>query len=455
MSDFPQGHISELKRWARLDDDHSNSRMQLIREVENHLACVSYSDDSVHQKLATRLERWRYGILRHVPSSHAPLYSCLDALEALSNTLLGQPARIPRRVYAAVYDESAAVPDLTASNLSDSAKKLTQRWFSERSAVMCEQSDWPIRECDQHLGRRQMALYAPLYLSSYCVNQCSYCGFRFAEPIQRTHLTKDSALAEARVLHRRGIRHVLLVAGDYPRLTSVKYFAEIVTELVKMDFDVSIEVAAQSTSAYSELVDAGAYGVTLYQETYDEQRYNKVHPRGPKASFSWRLEALDRAAEAGIENIAMGVLLGLSDPATEYSSLVRHGWYLQQRFPNVRLSFGLPRIHDTPEGFEIPIHVPDSMLKSLYCALRIAFPRAKLVLSTRESADFRNELARICITQMSAGSSTAPGGYDESTASENGEQFPVHDQRSIRDVVSWLAKNNFATRLYAANEDLE
>ena len=135
-----------------------------------------------------------------------------------------------------------------------------------------------------------MLLYAPLYLSSYCINHCLYCHFRYPHQLQREHLDKNAALAQAEFLERRGFRQILLVAGDYPRLTSIEYYVEIVQALVERGLRVAVEIAPQSTFHYARLVRAGACGVTLYQETYQEGVYAQVHPRGVKHWFDWRLE---------------------------------------------------------------------------------------------------------------------------------------------------------------------
>jgi 2-iminoacetate synthase len=182
--------------------------------------------------------------------------------------------------------------------------------------------------------------------------------------------------------------------------------------------------------------------VTLYQETYDEQLYAKYHVRGPKASYHWRLEGHDRAAEAGFMRLGLGILLGLADPSTDLLAMMRHGFYLAARFPDRTLAFSLPRIHEAPEDFHIPHPVSDDQLVRFYAVLRVVFPEAVLVLSTRESAELRNRLARICITQMSAGSSTSPGGY-QGEDDGAGEQFPVADERSPDEVADWLRREGF------------
>ena len=195
------------------------------------------------------------------------------------------------------------------------------------------------------------------------------------------------------------------------------------------------------------MVEAGATGVTLYQETYDEGLYPSYHPRGSKALYDWRLEAYDRAAEAGMPQLGLGVLLGLADPRQDLLAMIRHGRYLQSRFPNVALAFSLPRIHEAPDGFEPYAKIDDETFIRLYSVLRVAFPSAELVLSTREAPALRNHLAGVCITRMSAGSSTSPGGYEEELSDQpTRQQFPITDDRSPGEVAQWLTTNGFDVR---------
>ena len=257
-------------------------------------------------------------------------------------------------------------------------------------------------------------------------------------------------LRQADILAERGMRHLLLVAGDYPRLVTTTYLAEIAGALRERGFTVAVEIAPQSTASYRQLVEAGICGVTLYQETYDESGYARYHSRGTKGAYDWRLEGLDRAAEAGMTQLGMGFLLGLGDPAEELAALIRHGRYLQARFPAARLSFGLPRLHEAPAGFQIPHRIDDQRFAAFYCLLRLAFPESHLVLSTRELPELRHALLQACITQISAGSSTSPGGYTESDEhtqqAEDGrqsEQFPISDTRSPKEVAQWLEAHKF------------
>ncbi|TWU42515.1 radical SAM protein [Novipirellula artificiosorum] len=439
--------------WIRASDHHAEHRLKLIEQVEQALLDDRQRSDELCRQLAAQLERWRYQILNEQNGSlDEKDRSLLDDLDLHANQLRGGEPRPPRRPLDAIRSDArdsepiaklptwfdAAYP---LDQLTAAAKQVTDRGFSVQVSGGSE------------AAKRRMVLYAPLYVSSECVNHCTYCGFRYPLKINRTHLHVDQVLEQSRILRRRGFGHQLIVAGDYPRHTSTEYFVELIDGLHRDGIEVGIEIAAQSTESYAAMVDAGVRSLALYQETFDEADYQTYHIRGPKASFHWRLEAPERAAEAGIGRIGLGVLLGLSDPVADVTAMLRHGQYLRDRFPNLQLAFSLPRIHEAPDDFDIPYQVTDEMLVRLYSVCRLSFPDAELVLSTREPAALRGQLAQICITQMSAGSSTAPGGYRDQSEPECpggpeclGEQFPVTDERSADEVAAWLIQSGFEVR---------
>lgn len=436
-----------FSEWIRQADPHAAHHLALLDQARRVLDGVETVSAEDRVQLAARLERWRYHHLNEVQAGAAPEDASLaDALDLAANTLAGRAARAPRRARAALRDESLDTPGMREARaaldpafplerLAERAREITSRHFRAAAAP----------DGSEGAGRR-MLLYVPLYLSSLCANHCVYCGFRYPEQIERKHLTPEQALREAAALSKRGFRHVLLVAGDFPSRTTTAYFAGILRLLTARGFQPAIEIAPQTTDAYAELCAAGARGVTLYQETYDEALYAVYHPRGTKASYDWRIEGIERAAEAGMERLGLGILLGLGNPRRDFVALLRHARYLQTRFPDRTLAFSLPRIHEAPAGFRPPYPVDDDTLVRLYGALRIAFPRAELVLSTREPAELRSRLARTCITQMSAGSSTSPGGYEENGSSPKGrfgEQFPVADRRTPAEVAEWLRAQGF------------
>jgi len=437
--------LSTFIDWIRTNNSHAAHQLRLLAEAEPILDGRQHVAEDRRQALSVRLEQWRYQLLdEHIGRLTHRARQLADALDLAANQLAGRGPRLPRWPRGAVDDaisETAETAearaglsgDVDLERLARQATEVTLRHFGTSASIGGSQK-----------RARRMLLYAPLYLSSHCVNHCAYCGFRSPLDIERKHLTCEEALDEAEILRGRGFRRILLVAGDMPRLTTTAYFAEIIRELVARGISPSIEIAPQSTASYAELVDAGACAITLYQETYNEELYALYHPRGSKASFDWRLEGLERAAEAGIGRLGLGVLLGLADPREDLLAMIRHACYLQARFPQRTLAFSLPRIYEAPPDFQTPYPVDDETFVRLYCVLRLAFPRAELVLSTREPARLRNRLAQICITQISAGSRTIPGGYGDPDAGRiSGRQFPISDHRSPDEVAEWLRANGF------------
>lgn len=434
--------LGPLAEWIRTTDEHAVERLQLVDEADRAMEAGQSVGLVERRALAARLERWRYQHLARRAGRLGPEDRRLvDALDLAANRLAGRaprPARCPR---SAIGDTSLDSLLAEARLCLDPRTELEQ--IARRAAALTHEHFAAARGLAA-LPRWRMLLYAPLYLSNYCTNHCVYCGFRYPNPVERKHLSVRHALREAEILMGRGFRHILLVAGDFPRLTTTEYLAQIVRELRARGVAPGIEVAPQSTESYATLAEAGACGLTLYQETYNEELYAVYHPRGSKVAFDWRLEGQERAAEAGIGRIGLGILLGLGDPREDLLAMMRHARYLKARFPGRTLAFSLPRIYEAPAGFRVPFAVDDETFVRMYCGLRIAFPEAELVLSTRERAELRNRLAEICITQMSAGSCTAPGGYEESPGEPHaGRQFPICDHRSPAEVAAWLETAGF------------
>ena len=443
--------ISDFIELVKATDEDAAHRLPLLYQAAPILYDGAHASDSERDLLAEKFERWRYQRLNRFGSrlslNERRLVTALDlaAITVLKSRSGPKAARTGIRapLVAESDFEAAFDPENLLRQITERAAAITAEHFSsfkfDEATTPAERDGSSATE-----SSRRMRLYAPLYLSNYCVNHCVYCGFRFPHQIDRVHLTAEQAMAEAEVLHAQGHRHLLIVAGDFPKLTSIEYLTTIVSELSVKGFDLSIEVAPQTTVAYKKLVRAGATGVTLYQETYQEQLYYRLHPRGPKVWFDWRLEALERAAEAGMKRLGLGILLGLADPRLDLRALIRHGQYLRERYPEIRLAFSLPRIHEAPEGFTPDYPIDDEKFIRMYCALRFAFPDAELVLSTREQSQLRDRLARICVTRMSAGSCTAPGGYSGfGDAPHLRQQFPIYDQRTTPEVAVALRHAGF------------
>lgn len=293
-------------------------------------------------------------------------------------------------------------------------------------------------ECACAATRRSFSgsvrLFAPCYLSSFCVNHCRYCGFNFTMPTPRRWLSPARALEEIRFLAKRGFRRLLLVAGESPAIVSPQYLEEIVIEARTLVPEVDLEVAPARDRDYERWSRAGAGGVVCYQETYDPPAYAYLHPRGPKMRYPYRLGTLERAARGGMDRLGLGVLLGLAEPKLDVLSLIAHALWLGRTFPDAKLSLSLPRLCPAVPSFRAGWHVEDEEMLRLFAVLRLAVPAAELVVTTREPEWLRMRLLRAGITRMSAESVTVPGAYVE--CGHDGGQFEVKDHRTA-DEVRW------------------
>lgn len=289
-----------------------------------------------------------------------------------------------------------------------------------------------------HFGKT-VRLYMPLYISSYCINNCLYCGFRTASRSERKRLTQSEVLKDAKVIRSYGIDSILLVTGEDPKFISVEFLSRTIRELKKIFSYVSLEIYPMAVEGYQELFNAGAHGLTIYQETYDRKLYKALHPSGPKRDYDYRLDAPSRAATAGFYNIGIGALLGLYDWRIEAVSIVAHAIWLKKHFWKSRIQFSFPRITPIEGGFNVPSPVSDAELEQMMLAFRIVFPESDIVISTRENCEFRSRSVQTCATQMSAGSSVVPGGYSSSGKGVLG-QFNRRDTRTVRQVKHDLKK---------------
>jgi 2-iminoacetate synthase len=258
---------------------------------------------------------------------------------------------------------------------------------------------------------RVIRLFAPLYLSNECVNNCKYCGFSRDNRILRVTLGVDEVRREGAKLIEQGFRNILLVAGEHPKFVSQSYVADCVAALHEMTPSVSLEIGTLDTGEYRPLVQAGADGLVIYQETYDRGTYAQMHTSGPKRDFDWRLLAPERAYEAGFRRIGLGALYGLADWQAEAICIAAHVDYLLRHCWKAFFTISIPRLRPCAGEFQPPGLLPDREMVQLVCAFRIMFPDVGLVLSTRESSQLRDGLIPLGITLMSAGSHTEPGGY--------------------------------------------
>ena len=283
---------------------------------------------------------------------------------------------------------------------------------------------------------RTMQMYAPLYLSNECVCTCTYCGFSMGLDIRRKTLRLDEVSREAHTLAERGFHNILLVSAEHPKQVGVDYVARCVSEAKRHAAYVGLEIAAAEEEDYRAYAEAGCDGIVLYQETYDPDVYSAHHLGGPKKRYAWRMDALERAARGGVRHLGAGALLGLADWRFDALALLAHSRWLERHCWRAQLNVSFPRINPSEGGYTPAHPVGDAEFVRILCMFRLALPTAGLALSTRETPSLRDNLARLGITHMSAGSSTEPGGYEH--PGEAGEQFELEDTRSAEEVASEL-----------------
>lgn len=313
----------------------------------------------------------------------------------------------------------------------------------------------------QHFGRT-MRLFAPLYVSNECVNNCTYCGFSRDAPILRTTLTVAQVVREARHLHAQGFRHILLVAGEHPKFVSDGYLQSCLDALKSFIPTLAIEVGPMEDGQYAEIVRHGAEGLIAYQETYHRRTYQELHTAGPKRDFDWRLNCPERAYAGGFRRIGIGALFGLAGWKHEALALCAHLEYLYKHCWKAQFTVAFPRMRPYAGNYQYqpdPAHsLPDAALVRLITVFRLVFPQVGIVMSTREPAPLRDSLADLGVTHMSAGARTEPGGYtgagrddlhltvkgrrvelEQKTGCEKAtEQFQINDLRSAEEVADML-----------------
>ena len=312
-----------------------------------------------------------------------------------------------------------------------------------------------------------MRLFAPLYLSNECINNCTYCGFSRSNAILRVTLNIDQIVAEAEHLHSLGFRSLLLVAGEHPKFVSEGYLEECIKAIRNFIPSIALEVGPMETSEYQKMVTSGCEALIVYQETYDRSTYKNLHTSGPKKDFNWRLECPERAYHGGFRRIGIGALFGLSEWKNEALALASHLAYLQRKCWKANYTVSFPRIRPAAGGFNPTHNLSDKDFLQLVFAFRISFPEVGIILSTRESESLRNNISKLGIASMSAGSHTEPGGYTgkgtddlhytvrgkriELHSDDNSnsfcstqsatEQFEINDARSPKEICEILIEN--------------
>lgn len=288
---------------------------------------------------------------------------------------------------------------------------------------------------------KTVQLYVPLYLSNECQNICTYCGFSYDNKIKRKTLSAFEIMQEAEYLKQQGFEHVLLVTGEANKTVGLDYFQKAIRLLRPHFRNISIEVQPLDSNEYAALAQEGLHAVLVYQETYNKEHYKDYHPKGKKSNFDYRLETPDRLGAAHIHKIGLGVLMGLEDWRTDNFFTALHLSYLEKQYWQTRYSISFPRLRPAEGLIEPKVVINDRELTQLICAWRIFREELELSISTRESESFRDNIIRLGITSMSAGSATNPGGYV--TEPESLEQFSIDDGRSPAAVAAMIRDKGY------------
>ncbi|MBN1654883.1 MAG: 2-iminoacetate synthase ThiH [Deltaproteobacteria bacterium] len=289
----------------------------------------------------------------------------------------------------------------------------------------------------QHFGKI-IELFIPLYLSNHCVSGCSYCGFASDRPIERKRLTLEEIDQEVLTLAQEGYDEILLLTGESCGAEDFLYLLEAIKRCRRFFNRVTVEAFPMELGNYRRLVEAGLFSVTVYQETYQRELYEKVHRWGKKQDFGYRLDTPERALEAGSRGVGLGVLLGLGEPREDLICLAAHLQWLYQRHWDALFSVSFPRLRPEVGGFSGTYAVTNREQAQFIYAFRIVFPKFHLVLSTRETEAMRDNLAGVGISKMSVGSRTTVGGYHQ--ASGGACQFEIADHRSREAFCAALAQ---------------
>ena len=296
----------------------------------------------------------------------------------------------------------------------------------------------------------RLVFFAPLYISNRCSNECTYCAFRATNTeLRRRTLTLEEIAEETRILIRQGHKRVLVVAGEALPPRGFQYIIDAINTIYETRVmpgeirRINVNLAPQTVDRFRQLKSAGIGTFQLFQETFHRPTYAAVHLRGRKRDYDWRATAFDRAMEAGIDDVGMGVLFGLYDWRFEILSIMQHIHHLEERFGVGPHTISFPRI-EPAVGSEIASHPPyavsDTDFKKIIAIMRLAVPYTGMIMSTRENAEVRRETLALGISQISAGSRTDPGGYKDGDGDPQGSQFQLGDHRSVEEVVTDVVK---------------
>ncbi|OAT86838.1 [FeFe] hydrogenase H-cluster radical SAM maturase HydG [Candidatus Arthromitus sp. SFB-turkey] len=306
-------------------------------------------------------------------------------------------------------------------------------------------------EIKESIYGKRIVMFAPLYVSNYCVNNCVYCGYKRDNKFIRRKLTQEEVANEVRILESMGHKRLALEVGEDPINVPIDYILECIDTIYKTQNDngeirrINVNIAATTVENYKKLKNANIGTYILFQETYHRPTYEKMHPKSIKGNYEYHLTSFDRAMEAGIDDVGGGVLFGLADPKFEVLALMLHNEYLEEKFKVGFHTISVPRLKKA-EGMNLkdfPNILDDETFKKIVAIIRIAVPFTGIILSTRENQEMRRELLKYGVSQISAGSVTGVGGYKEKEEGKNVNQFETSDERSPLEVLKELVDDGY------------
>ena len=306
------------------------------------------------------------------------------------------------------------------------------------------------KDIKQKFYGNRIVMFAPLYLSNYCVNSCVYCPYHIKnKTIARKKLSQEDIKREVIALQDMGHKRLALEAGEDPLHNPIEYILESIKTIYGIKHKngairrVNVNIAATTVENYRKLHEAGIGTYILFQETYHKENYEKLHPRGPKSNYAYHTEAMDRAMEGGIDDVGLGVLFGLNTYKYDFTGLLMHAEHLEATYGVGPHTISVPRIcsADDINAADFENAISDEIFQKIVAIIRIAVPYTGMIISTRESQKSREKVLELGISQISGGSRTSVGGYAvEETPEENSSQFDISDNRTLDEIVSWLLK---------------
>lgn len=361
------------------------------------------------------------------PMKYLPGMEVLDKSTVLDDVLAARQAYDYNKYTAAdvrrALSHSSRTPEDLAALLSPAALP-----FLEEIAEMAQM------ETRKHFGN-SICMFTPIYIANYCDNFCIYCGFNCHNKIKRAKLDEDGIHKEMEAIAKSGLQEILILTGESRRMSDVEYIGRA-CEIARQYFRiVGVEVYPMNSDEYAYLHKCGADYVTVFQETYNPEKYKQLHLAGNKRIFPYRVCAQERALMGGMRGVGFAALLGLDDFRKDAFATAMHAYYLQRKYPRAEIAFSCPRLRPIINNDKInPMDVHEAQLLQVVCAYRLFMPYASITISTRERPEVRDNLINICCTKISADSKTGVGEHSDEVKEKGDDQFETDDRRSFQEV---------------------